>query len=236
MIQNFLTLKQNKRGMLPVLILISLLVTGTTIYLNGLIGSESWMAADYQSVFKQQQFWKLWTTLFAHGDMPHLLSNLFLFIPFAYFFTNTFSLILFPFMGFFMGGIINLFVLTTLPPQTGLIGVSGVVYWMGACWITLSFLIDLRENLYRRLIKSTAIALILFTPEAFRPEVSHLSHFAGALTGFLSGVIYYLLFRKFIRAADRYEYFPEQDEPGFDEEFSASSQSVTENSESHQKH
>ena len=207
MIENFLTKKSESSkatALVQTLFLVLLLIVGTSLFLNDFFKADSWMPASFTSVFVKEQWWKPWTTLFAHGYLTHVGSNLFLFIPFAYFLSTTFSFWLFPFMGFLFGGLINLIVLTTLSPETSLIGVSGVVYWMGACWITLSFFIDLRETLTRRIIKSTGIALILFFPQTLKPEVSYLSHFLGSVFGVLSGTAYYFLNRKKIRSADVY--------------------------------
>lgn len=205
MIENFLTQKPRSDGLIPTLLAVLLLIVGSHFYLNNTMNAEYWMPASARTVFQANDWWRAWTTLFAHGDLGHIAGNLFLFIPFAYFLSSTFGFFFFPFLGFFIGGLINLMVMKTMPEHTWLIGVSGVVYWMGASWITLSFLIDLREKLSRRIVKSLAITAILFVPETFRPEVSYLSHFLGTLTGFLSGCIFYFLNRKKIRDADRYE-------------------------------
>lgn len=212
MIENFLTIKPRSAGQISTFFLVLLLVIGTQFYLHNLIEAKSWMPASAQKVLVDREWWRPWTTLLAHGDLGHIASNLFLFIPFAYFLTSTFGFIFFPVFGFFIGGLINLLVLQSMPQHTWLIGVSGVVYWMGASWITLSFLIDLREKLSRRIIKSTAITAILFVPESFRIEVSYLSHFLGTISGFFSGLIFYYLNRQTIRSADRYAIIAEPDD------------------------
>lgn len=211
MIENFLTKKSRASGLVPTLFLVMLLIVGTSLFLNDLLRADEWMPASFTSVFQEKQWWRLWTTLFAHGDLGHVSSNLFLFIPFAYFLSSTFGLFLFPVVGFFVGGIINLVVLTTLPHYSSLIGVSGVVYWMGACWITLSFLIDIRESLVRRIVKSIGITLILFFPEALKPEISYFSHFLGLVFGVFTGGLYYLIHRNKIRSSDVYQIIVEPD-------------------------
>ncbi len=204
MTENFLTIKPRSAGQVPTLLLVLLLVIGTQFYLYNLFEAKSWMPASAQKVFVDREWWRPWTTLLAHGNFGHIASNLLLFIPFAYFLTSTFGFTFFPVFGFFIGGLINLLVLLSMPQHTWLIGVSGVVYWMGASWITLSFLIDLREKLSRRIIKSTAITAILFIPESFKVEVSYLSHFLGTMSGFFSGLIFYYLNQQKIRSADRF--------------------------------
>jgi rhomboid protease GluP len=157
-------------------------------------------------VFRDGEYWRAWTTLFAHADIGHLLSNLFLFIPFAYLLAGYFSPFFFPLTGFFVGGLVNLVVLKTLPSSVILLGASGVVYWMGAAWITLSLLIDRRQSLAKRILKSIGVSALLFLPQIYRPEVSYLSHFLGYIAGVISATIYYAVDRRFFIAAEKYDY------------------------------
>lgn len=102
-------------------------------------------------------------------------------------------------------------VIQTMPEHIGIIGVSGVVYWMGGAWITLAWLIDRRETLTRRLIKAGAVSLILFVPESFKPEVSYLSHFLGYFFGVISAVIYYYFKKEKFLASEVIEQVYEDD-------------------------
>ncbi len=155
------------------------------------------MPASALTVLKHHEYWRLWTALFAHGDLAHILGNLFLFVPFAYFLSRYFSLWLFPAIGFLLGGLINYIVIYNLPyPETTIIGVSGVVYWMGAVWMTLSFFIDRRETLIQRWLRVTGVSIVLFFPTTFLPEVSYLSHFLGYVFGVITGILVYFVYRK----------------------------------------
>jgi rhomboid protease GluP len=151
------------------------------------------MPASQDLVFKKHEYWRLWTTLLAHGDLEHLGNNLMLFLPFSFFLSGYFGLIFFPLIGFYLGGIINGLVLLTMPEETMLIGISGVVYWMGAAWITLTMLIDRRENLSRRLLRALGVSMLLFLPTTYQTNVSYLSHGVGFLLGIISGFILYQL-------------------------------------------
>lgn len=217
MTQNWLTDKPQRNAWNSTLFLVLLLLSMSSAYLNDVMKASSWMQASGQTVFFNHQYWRAWTTLFAHGDFGHIISNLFLFIPFAFFLTGHFGYLFFPLTGFFVGGLVNLVVLKTMQGETGLIGVSGVVYWMGAAWITLSFLIDRRESFGKSLIKVTGISAILFIPETFQVNISYLSHFLGYLSGVLSGGLYYVINRKKFRAADVFKEI-EEDEPYLEEE------------------
>lgn len=208
---NWLTKNPKRDGLAPTLFLISLLLASSFIYLNNLFNAPLWMSASGDLVFNKHEWWRAWTTLFAHGDLAHILGNLFLFFPFSYYLIGYFGYIFFPVFGFFAGGLINLLVLQTMPPSVGLIGVSGVVNWMGGAWLALSWLIDRRESTGRRILKVIAVTIVLFVPDSFKPEVSYLSHFLGYLTGLGSGILFYYLFKKKIEAEEVLEVIPEDD-------------------------
>jgi rhomboid protease GluP len=170
------------------------------------------MAASGRDVFEKGEYWRLWTTLFAHADLGHLLSNAFLFVPLTYMLVSHYSFWYFPLAGLFFGGLTNWLVLQTLPSQAYLIGISGVVYWMGSSWLTLYLLIDRRDRLRRRIGASLFLTLMLFVPETLKPEVSHLSHFLGYVIGVASAFLYYRLNRRRFLAAEVREYIFEPEE------------------------
>lgn len=162
--------------------------------------------ASGERVFGHGEYWRAWTTLFVHADPGHLLSNLVLFVPFAFVLTGYYGWFLFPLVGFFVGGLVNLAVLRDMPPAVSLVGASGVVYWMGAAWITLAVLVDRREKLGRRLLKGLGVAMLLYLPEGYRPEVSYVTHLYGFLAGIACAVPFYFANRAKFRAAERYDY------------------------------
>lgn len=193
--ENWLTRKPLRDGVLPTAILLTMLV----------FGKLAEYPASGDLVFKQHEYWRAWTTLFVHADIGHLLSNLFLFVPFAFILTSYFDLLFFPVAGFFIGGLVNLAVLSTMPGKVMLVGVSGVVYWMGAAWITLAYLVDRRDKPIIRLVKSLGVSMLLFLPETYRPEVSYLTHLLGYLGGIGAALIYYGLLRRTFLRAEKYD-------------------------------
>ena len=207
--ENWLTKLPTKDGLVPTLFLISFLLMTSFIYLNNYFNAPLWMSASYEKVFIKHEWWRAWTTLFAHGDLSHIASNLFLFAPFSYFLISYFGLVYFPLIGFFIGGLINLLVLQTMPEEVHLIGVSGVVYWMGGAWLALAWLIDRRDSRERRILRVIAVTIVLFVPDSFKPEVSYLSHFLGYFFGIFSSLIYYLIFKKQFRKVEVFETIPE---------------------------
>lgn len=180
--------------------------------------AQLWMEASGERVFVQREYWRLFTTLFAHGDLGHLLANAFLFVPLSYFLAAYFGAL--PFLALAFGMLTNWIVLRTLPQQAALIGISGVVSWMAAAWLTLFLLIDKRDRLRRRFGAALFLTLMLFVPETLRPEVSYFSHFVGYAGGVAFALLYYAFFRRRFREADVYEqpFVPEEENWSEEEE------------------
>ena len=213
--ENWLTKNPKRDGLNPTLYLMSFLLITSFIYLHNYFNASLWMSASFDQVFVQKEWWRAWTTLFAHADLAHISGNLFLFFPFSYYLIAYFGYSFFPVFGFLAGGLVNLIVLQTMPGSVSLIGVSGVVNWMGGAWLALSWLVDTRESRGRRILKVIAITIVLFIPDTFRPDVSYLSHFLGYLAGMGSALVYYLIFKKKILAEEVLEEIVE-DEDGHD--------------------
>lgn len=169
---------------------------------HSFFGSGAWMAASGHSIFERGEYWRLWTSLFAHGDFGHLAANSALFIPLTYLLSAYFGPFHLPLLGILLGGLINLVVLFSMPPHISLIGISGVVSWMAAAWLTLFVLVDRRERPKRKAGAVIFLTLFLFVPETLKPQVSYYSHFVGYLLGIISGLLYFLLRRSTFRAAE----------------------------------
>ena len=213
--ENWLTRKPRPQALEQSLLLVFVLFAASFLFWLGLWHADAWMPASPYEVFHEHQYWRLWTGIFAHADAGHLLSNTFLFLPFSYFLLGYFSPVLFPFLGIAMGGLINFLVLKTMPEHSSVIGISGVVYWMGAVWLSLFLLIDRRESLRRRIAKVLFISMVLFVPETYKPETSYLSHFVGYFLGILSAIAFYALKRREFLAAEVYEKIDEEEDHWF---------------------
>ncbi len=187
----------------------------TWMYWNDIAHAQKLLAASGEQVFVKHEYWRLWTSLLVHGDLGHLVSNAILFIPLSFFLTGYFGPIFFPVFGFLIGGLTNFIALKTMPLQTELIGVSGVVYWMGAAWLTLYLCLERRESVRRRLGKVLFIAAALFLPQTFEPNVSYVSHLYGFIIGLPSALIYYWFHHRLFAAQEVYEEIFETDEIAF---------------------
>jgi rhomboid protease GluP len=215
--ETYLSRKPRGRSFDFSLLLLAILTLATFAYLNGIVGADQWMAASWNRAVTHHEYWRVFTTLFAHADLGHLLANAFLFLPFSYFLSGYYPRWFFPGLGFLLCGLLNFVVLATMPPSVSLVGVSGVVYWMGAAWLTLYLLIERRDPPRRRFGKAIIVTAALFLPDTVKPEVSYLSHYLGFIAGTLSGFGFYFLRRAEIRAEDRFEVQTIEDGIGEDE-------------------
>lgn len=208
--ENWLTRKPNPAATDATMTMGLLLFTAGFVFLMNLFNAGQWMPASGEAVFVKHEYWRLWTALFAHADLEHLLSNAVLFFPFAYFLSSYFGVLFVPILGLFFGGLTNFLVLKDMLPQTSLIGISGVVYWLGSSWLTLYLLIDRRDSMRRRVAKVVIISSVLFAPQAYKPEVSYMSHALGYLLGVLSSALYYWFNRQRFLNAEVMEHIIEE--------------------------
>lgn len=189
--ENWLTQKPDVSAGLIALLATLFVALGSIFYWQNLFDISDFMTASRQGIYIHHEYWRAWTTLVVHADQKHLLGNLFLFFILGFFLSGYFGLIVFPFMAFLLGGLTNLLVLWGMPELHTLVGLSGVVFWMGGAWLTLYFLIERRKSLLQRALRTIGVGLVLFMPsEAFDPTISYQTHFVG----FLSGVVFAILF------------------------------------------
>lgn len=191
-----------------------LVVLGAMIAWSGHWQANQWMAATRTLVLEKHNWWRAWTALVVHADPKHLLSNSFLFFILGTFLFGYFGTWAFPVLPFVFGGLTNFFVLSRMSPDVQLMGVSGVVFWMGGFWLVLYLMIDRRRTWAQRSLRAGGVALGIFMPtEAFDPGISYLSHLIGFVSGVTVGFVYYAINRQRFRAAEVIETVMEEDEP-----------------------
>ena len=201
--ENWLTRKLHPRAKFTAILGVLWLAFAAVIYWGNRWNAEEWMPATHDAIFIKHEMWRAWTTLLVHADARHLVANCFLFYIIGLFLCGFFGFFIFPFLAFAMGGVTNLIVLHGMRSDTQLIGVSGVVFWMGGFWLVLYFLFDRRRSMVARALRAGGVSLLLFMPaEAFDPSISYAAHFTGFVIGAASGVIYYRWRRPEFKAAE----------------------------------
>jgi rhomboid protease GluP len=201
--ENWLTRKPDPAAPLLTILSLAIVVLVSIFYWTDLFGLAGYLEASPEKVFKDHQYWRLWSTFLIHADQRHLFGNLFLFAIFGFFLSGYFSLWVFPVMAFLMGGLTNFIVLSKMGTNSTLLGLSGVVFWMGAAWLTLYFLIEHRKKIFQRIIRTLGVSLVLFMPsEALDPHVSYLSHGWGFLLGIIFATLFYIYNRQVFKGAE----------------------------------
>lgn len=173
---------------------------------------QEWAPVSYQKSILEHEFWRLWTGLFVHADLEHFISNFVMFVPLTFLLSGYFGAFLFPVLGILVGGLINLITIYTMNEQVGLLGMSGVIYWMGSVWITLFILIDKRITLRKRFAVGIFLTLMLFSAETYKPNVSYTSHFVGFVLGVACAFIYYHLNNKKFSEAEEFILILDEDD------------------------
>jgi rhomboid protease GluP len=158
------------------------------------------LTANGEQVFVHGQYWKAFTSQLMHGDFSHLGGNTIFFTAFAILLNHYFGFWVFPVLSLLVGGVINLIALKIYDPQVTLVGISGVIYFMAAFWMSMFVLVERQMSLYRRLMIATGVSLILFFPEVFQKNVSYLAHGLGFGMGLLLGVGTFMVRKQAIRS------------------------------------
>lgn len=181
------------------------ILLGLTSYLVLLlvfIWDNQALSANGYQVFEKGEYWKAFTSQLMHGDFTHLGHNSLFFVAFAVLLNSYFGAWVFPVLSLIAGTLINLIALKFYPPQVYLVGISGVIYFMAAFWMTMFVTLERHMTLYRRLMISTGVSLILFFPEVFEKNVSYLAHGLGFGMGIVFALAYYFSHRRLLHAHD----------------------------------
>jgi rhomboid protease GluP len=181
---------------------VGFIAVGTSLYWKGAMNAQDWMPASYESVFKQHQFWRLFTTLIAHSDIGHLAANSFLFAILSFLLYGYFGTIVYPLMTWGLAIPMTAIALWTYGDETDLVGASGIVYLMGGLWLSLYFFLARNKTLTQRLLRSVGVMLGVFFPTSFEQHISYRVHFIGLGIGLAAGLIYYFANRNRLRAAE----------------------------------
>ena len=201
--ETLLTRAPRSEGIIVSAVSTFLLFLGSVLYWDNFHQMFEKMPAWQEAVFENKEYYRLWTTLFAHADMGHLLSNSLMFFILGAFLAGYFGTFVFPITAFLAGGLTNLIALQSYGPKTQLIGASGVVFWMGGAWLTLYFLVNRQKSVLSRWLRCLGVALALFMPaETFDPQISYRTHFIGFVLGVIWAALYFVFKKQVLRNAE----------------------------------
>ncbi|MBN2040994.1 MAG: rhomboid family intramembrane serine protease [Spirochaetes bacterium] len=171
----------------PAVICIILFYLASVLYSDYSFGNRLWASAD--AVFKNNEYWRLLTSLFVHSDLMHLLSNSFIFLLFGWLLRAYFGFLIFPVFSFFIGTVVTLLTICNYNPSVRLIGASGMDYAMVALWLVFYLRFDVDNRIPVRILRTAGFTLAMLLPSGLSPQTSYLAHAVGFITGLLSGFI-----------------------------------------------
>ncbi|MBX9766436.1 MAG: rhomboid family intramembrane serine protease [Bdellovibrionales bacterium] len=172
------------------------------------------MVATPTTVFQEGHWWKLWTTTLIHSDAKHFLSNISMGSVWVWLTVGYYGV-----MTTLVGTLLAIPVIygaTLQLLEGGLIGASGVVYFLGGMWLALFVFLERRRGIANRTLRAIGVGLVIFFPTSFDPTVSYRAHWYGFLAGIVWGMMVFAVFRNRYRALEVHH----EIEPELPEDFS----------------
>ncbi len=171
----------------PLFAISILFVTFSFILNNSLYSDYLW--ASGETVFSKHEYWRLFTAVFTHSDVLHLLSNLPLFFFFGLFLYDYFGFFVFPVISLIIGVSANIATLYLYPETVRLVGASGMVYGMTSLGLILYIYHDNGRTMLMRIFRSIGFTLIILFPTTYDPATSYLAHASGFFIGIFCAVM-----------------------------------------------
>lgn len=177
------------------------IITLTTVfYWKDSMHLSQYFAAIHEKIFSEGQTWRIFSAIFAHADLAHLLSNLYMLWIFSYFVFGYFGFGVFPAMSLILSGVVNALASYSYPPDVELIGASGWVYLLGGFWLTMYFVIQRQYKVGNRIMRVLGIGFMIFLPSTFSPTTSYRTHAIGFVFGIAMALAYFAKYKSKIRA------------------------------------
>ena len=160
------------------------------------------LVATSEGVLERGEYWRLLTAVAVHSDFLHLLSNSIFLAFFPYLLYGYFGFWVFPVLALALASLTNYLSLLTYPPRTGLLGASGLVYWMAGFWLCIYLLVDRSLSLGKRVMRAIVVALVVLLPTRFQEHVGYRIHAIAFGLGVGAAFAYFHRRRESIRAAE----------------------------------
>ncbi len=185
---------------------VAVLILLSATYWLDLFGLASILPATGEQVFDRGEYWRLATSIGIHADVRHLLANSIVFGVLSFLLYGYYGPVVYPIASWGLGSLVTGLALLTYPPQTALVGASGVVYLMAGFWLILYLLIERRLSRGKRLLRSLGFGLIVLAPTAWDPSVSYRTHGLGFAAGVVFGMCYFFTKKEIFRRAEQIEW------------------------------
>ena len=136
-------------------------------------------------IINDLEIWRLFTSMFLHGDALHLFSNMISLLIFGAYVELNYSKYQFIIIYFISGLIGSFFSMLYLPLYTISLGASGAIF--GLIGAAFSILIIQRDT---PLIFLGLIYVFYFVFSSFSPNINYFAHIFGLLAGFIMGYLF----------------------------------------------
>ncbi|MFX0039748.1 MAG: rhomboid family intramembrane serine protease [Promethearchaeota archaeon] len=145
-----------------------------------------------RNVIENFEVWRLFTSIFVHGNPIHLFSNMIalLFFGATVETNNRINKIQYLIIYFVSGLLGSFFSLLLLPLDIISLGASGAIFGL----VGVSFIIVATD--YRPLLILSLFYIGFFIITSFSPEINYWAHLFGLLGGILFGFLFYTRKRK----------------------------------------
>ena len=147
------------------------------------------LEASFNSVFVEHEYYRLVSSLFIHADLAHLFGNGWMFLVFAFLLQNYYGKLIFPWICLLCGILTTAATVYYYPPNTRLLGASGMIYSMVAIWLVFFMKFDKRYSLPIRFVRAVAFILVILFPSEIKTQTSYSAHAFGFLIGASFAVI-----------------------------------------------
>jgi rhomboid protease GluP len=195
----------------------------TALFLSIIMGTSllSWrngeallptLAATPEGVFGKHEYWRLFTAVAVHANVPHVFSNAILLVFFTYLMFGYFGFWVFPVTSLVMAALTNYISLLTYPTGVSLIGASGLVYWMAGFWFSMYLLVERSVSPAKRGLRVVCLSLLVLLPSTIQANISYRTHAIGLALGVISAIVYFRRNREVIREAEVLEWEGPPDE------------------------
>ncbi|MCO4793586.1 MAG: rhomboid family intramembrane serine protease [Bacteriovoracaceae bacterium] len=204
-VENYLTKKKYNYGILSSVAFLLTSLILSHLYWRHDLGFRELLLASPVRVHDNSEYWRLFSSAMIHADLSHFLSNSLFLSIMGYFVASSYGWIAFPIVTFLMGGITNFIVINSSIQDIGILGASGMVYWLWGFWLILYFCIERQVSINRRFMKIFAVSLMVLVPTSYDPNTSYYAHGIGLLLGVLTGFTHFLFNKNYFRSFERRE-------------------------------
>lgn len=211
--ETFLSKKKHDYGIIVTTIFLISSLALSQLYWNPGLGFSQYLLASPVRVHDNSEYWRLFTSAMIHADLAHYLSNSLFLGLMGYFVTSYFGWLTFPIVGILMGGVVNFIIVASTIGDVGILGASGIVYWLWGFWLTMYFFIERKVSVPRRIMKIVAVSLMVLVPTTYEPQTSYFAHFLGLILGIAIGIVHFAFNKNYFRSFEKHEIIlPELDE------------------------